>query len=61
MSRKHQSEPTDHPTHMTKDDQNVSAGQITQGNMDEAGRQSRDDKLVQVGRGIQTTGRMKGE
>jgi hypothetical protein len=58
MSRKHQSEPKDHPTHQVKDpnEPNQSQAGGTNGPMSDP-HQSRDDKLVEVGRGMQTSGR----
>jgi hypothetical protein len=58
MSRKHQPDDTaDYPTHPTKPRDEVNGGQVSQANHDQAGIQSRDDKLVEIGRGIQTAGR----
>ena len=57
MSRKHQSKPTDHPTHPVKDPNEVNQSQAGGTNSPMSSDRSRDDKLVEVGRGMQTSGR----
>lgn len=57
MSRKHQSKLTDHPTHPVKDPNEVNQSQVGGTNSPMSSNQSRDDKLVEVGRGMQTSGR----
>jgi hypothetical protein len=58
MSRKHHSEPKDHPTHPVKAPNEVNQSQAggTNGPMSD-GHLSQDEKLVEVGRGMQTSGR----
>lgn len=57
MSRKHQSDTTDHPTHPVKDPNEVNQSQAGGTNSPMSSDRSRDDKLVEVGRGMQTSGR----
>lgn len=57
MSRKHHSEPKDHPTHQVKDPNEPNQSQASGTNGPMSSDQSQDKKLVEVGRGMQTSGR----
>ncbi len=49
----------DYPTHPTKAPAEVNERQVRHGNHNQAGKQSRDDKLVEIGRAMQTPGRQR--
>ena len=57
MSRKHHSEPKDHPTHGVKAPDEPNQSQAGGTNSPMSMDQSQDKKLVEVGRGMQTSGR----
>jgi len=57
MSRKHQSDPKDHPTHPVKGEDQATPGQVHTENVNTGTNQSTKDKMVDIGRGENTAGR----
>ena len=59
MSRKHHSEPTDHPTHPTGGPGGVSQRQVEKANAAETSDTSRKERMVDIGRAENTAARQK--
>ena len=50
----------DYPIYPTKSPDEVNERQVRHGNRVQAGKESRNDNLVEIGRAMQTPGRLKG-